>query len=225
VVYQQIPLNLRLRAEATFDNFVVIGNEPIVHSLQQANEQYVYLWGEQASGKTHLVQALCHQYWLENKSAAYIPLLDDEITEPEILLGLESMALVCIDDLQAISGKAHWETAVFNLFNSLREEGGRLLISAVAPPNMINLQLADLISRLNWGVVFQMKYLQDKDKITVLQSRAEQMGMSLTQEVAEYLLKRSPRDMASLFALLNKLDTASLTAQRRLTIPFVRQCL
>lgn len=225
MAYQQIPLNLRLRAEATFDNFIAVGNESIVHNLRQAGEQYIYLWGEQASGKTHLLQALCHQFWLENKSAAYIPLLDDEISEPEILLGLESMELVCLDDLQAISGKANWETAVFNLYNALREEGGRLLVSATTAPNLIGLQLADLTSRLNWGVVFQIMCLQDEAKVTVLQGRAEQLGLTLSREVADYLLKRSPRDMASLFALLNQLDTASLTAQRRLTIPFVRQYL
>lgn len=224
-MYQQIPLNLRLRAEATFENFVATGNESILHSLCDSQEQYIYLWGESASGKSHLLQALCHQSWLENKSAAYIPLLDEEITEPEVLQGLEGMTLVCIDDVQAISGQASWERAIFNLFNLLREQGGRLVITGNASPNNLNLQLADLTSRLNWGVVFQILCLQDEAKITVLQTHADQLGLSLSQEVAEYLLKRSPRDMASLFALLNKLDMASLTEQRRLTIPFVRQYL
>lgn len=225
LAYQQIPLNLPLRAEATFKNFVAAGNEPLLHSLNDASEQFIYFWGEAASGKTHLLQALCHQYWQENRAVAYVPLNEDEVSEPEILQGLENMELVCLDDLQTISGKQEWETAVFNLFNAIREQGGRLLISANANPNGLNLQLADLTSRLNWGVVFQIMSLQDRDKITVLQARADQLGLSLSQEVAEYLLKRSPRDMASLFALLNKLDTASLTEQRRLTIPFVRQYL
>lgn len=225
VVYQQIPLDLQLRAEATFDNFVSVGNEALLHTLRESDERYIYLWGGEASGKTHLLQALCHQAYQLDKTAAYIPLRDDDISAPEILSGLETLDLVCIDDLEMIAGQAKWEMALFNLFNLIRDKGGRLLISAGFAPNKTNIQLADLVSRLNWGVVFQIANLQDQDKIEVLQLRAGQLGLELSTEVAEYLLKRSPRDMANLFSLLGKLDTASLTEQRRLTIPFVRQYL
>ncbi len=225
MAYQQIPLNLHLRAEATFDNFVGVGNEALLHTLRVSDEHYVFMWGNTACGKTHLLQALCHQAWQQQQSAVYIPLQDDEISEPEILAGLETMDLICIDDIELIAGHENWETAMFNLFNAVREQGGRLVISSRLAPNMTKIKLVDLVSRLNWGAVFQIMNLQDGDKITVLQSRADQLGLSLSQEVAEYLLKRSPRDMASLFNLLNKLDTASLTEQRRLTIPFVRQYL
>ena len=47
----------------------------------------------------------------------------------------------------------------------------------------------------------------------------------MSNDVADYLLRRCPRDMDSLFNLLNRLDQASLAAQRRLTIPFVRDLL
>lgn len=225
VVYQQIPLALQLRAEATFANFVSAGNESLLHTLCETDERYVYLWGDEACGKTHLLQALCHQAYQRDKTAAYIPLQDDDIAEPEILTGLEMLDLVCIDDLQVIAGQSEWETALFNLFNRVRDNGGRLVIAARFAPNKILIQLADLVSRLNWGVVFQIINLQDQDKVEVLQLRARQLGLELSTEVAEYLLKRSPRDMANLFGLLGKLDMASLTEQRRLTIPFVRQYL
>ncbi|MDH5572845.1 MAG: DnaA regulatory inactivator Hda, partial [Gammaproteobacteria bacterium] len=42
---------------------------------------------------------------------------------------------------------------------------------------------------------------------------------------AKYLLKHCPRDMKSLFEMLDRLDHASLAAQRKLTIPFVRGCI
>ncbi len=225
MVYRQIPLNLQLRAEATFDNFVSAGNESLLHTLCNSDERYIYLWGGDACGKTHLLQALCHQASQLNKTAAYIPLCDDDISEPDILTGLETLDLVCIDDLHIIAAQPQWEIALFNLFNRVREKGGRLFITARVAPNKTQIQLADLVSRLNWGVVFQIINLPEQDKIEVLQLRATQLGLELTNEVAEYLLKRSPRDMANLFSLLGKLDTASLTEQRRLTIPFVRQYL
>ena len=225
VVYKQIPLNLQLRAEATFDNFVSTGNEALLHTLCASDERYVYLWADEAGGKTHLLQALCHQAHKAGKSAAFIPLLDDDISEPEIFMGLENLELVCIDDLHTIAGRPEWETALFTLFNQIRDNGGRLVISARYAPNQTKIQLADLVSRLNWGVIFQICHLQDEDKIAVLQLRAGQSGLELSKEVAEFMLKHSPRDMANLFALLARLDTASLTEQRRLTIPFVKQHL
>ena len=225
VAFQQIPLNLQLRAEATFDNFVSAGNESLIFTLCSSDEHYIYIWGEEASGRSHLLQALCHQAYQLGESAAFIPLRDDDISEPDILTGLETLDLVCIDDLQVIAGNTQWEIALFNLFNQVKETGGRLVISARCAPNQTNIKLADLVSRLNWGVVFQIANLRDQDKIEVLQLRAGQLGLELNAEVAEYMLKRSPRDMANLFGLLGKLDTASLTEQRRLTIPFVRQYL
>lgn len=225
MVYQQIPLNLQLRAEATFDNFVSKGNETLIHTLCESNEQYIYLWGEESCGKTHLLQALCHQAYQQGQTAAYIPLQDEDIAEADILTGLENLDLICIDDLQVIAGQSDWELALFNLFNRVRERGKRLVISARFAANKTGTELADLVSRLNWGVVFQITALQEQDKIAVLQLRAGQLGLQLSIDVAAYMLKRSPRDMASLFKLLGKLDTASLTEQRRLTIPFVRQYL
>jgi DnaA family protein len=87
------------------------------------------------------------------------------------------------------------------------------------------LTLPDLTSRLGWGPVFQLATLSDRDKRAALQMRARRRGLELGNEVAEYLLRRYPRDMDSLFSLLNQLDRASLVAQRRLTIPFVRELL
>jgi len=139
-----------------------------------------------------------------------------------MLEGLEQQAVVTVDDVHAIAGQAAWEEALFHLFNRLREAGNRLVVSARGAPAALNLQLPDLVSRLGWGPVFQLQPLDDDGKRAALQLRARQRGMELPDEVAWYLLRRSPRDMDSLFELLQRLDVASLAAQRRLTIPFVR---
>ena len=220
---QQLPLSLQLRANATFGNFIATGNEALVHSLRDRGEQYVYLWGPRASGKSHLLQALCHACHQDGISAAYIPLRHDDISSPEVLSGLESLDVICLDDVHTIAGNKQWETALFHLFNRVKDAGGRLVITAETAPNQLGLQLPDLVSRLNWGVVYQMEQLADEEKIRLLQQTANQAGMELPSEVAKYLLTRCTRDLASLLGLLEQLDHASLAAQRKLTIPFVRQ--
>ena len=222
-VPQQLPLSLQLRASATFDNFIAGGNQPLLHLLRDTTEQYLYLWGPEASGKSHLLQALCHEAHAQGMSAAYIPLQHEDISDPEVLSGLEALELICLDDVQAIAGQRAWELALFNLFNQVKEANRRLVIAADAAPGQLGLRLPDLVSRLNWGVVYQMVELADGQKIDLLQQRAAQVGMVLPVEVARYLLTHAARDLASLLELLERLDHASLAAQRKLTIPFVRQ--
>ncbi|HKJ77017.1 MAG TPA: DnaA/Hda family protein, partial [Gammaproteobacteria bacterium] len=85
--------------------------------------------------------------------------------------------------------------------------------------------LPDLVSRLGWGLIFHVRPLSDEQMIDALQLRARQRGLDLPADVARYLLRHYRRDMTSLASLLERLDHASLVAQRRLTIPFVKQWL
>ena len=128
--------------------------------------------------------------------------------------------------MQAVIGNAEWEVAIFDLINRVRETGRTLLImSADQSPVNLPVQLPDLASRLTWGEVYQLAPLNDKQKIDVLQKAAYQRGIELPDETANFLFKRLERDMKTLFNALEKLDQASLQAQRKLTIPFVKEIL
>jgi len=82
--------------------------------------------------------------------------------------------------------------------------------------------LRDLASRLAGGLVLTLQALTEPEQISALQLRAKLRGFDLPDETAAYMLRRLPRDMTSLYKRLDELDEASLVAQRRLTIPFVR---
>lgn len=226
---QQLPLGVRLRDDASLDNFLPGANAAVLLALKafltDPQEQMIYLWGGAGCGKSHLLQALCHQAGRLGVSAAYFPLENPQDLAPDMCQGLEHYPLVCLDDLQAIAGQPAWEQALFHLYNRVRDSGGRLLVAADRPPSELGLLLPDLVSRLAWGVVFPLQELSESDKIAALQLRARQRGLQLTAEVAVYLLRRMPRDMTALYTLLERLDQASLVAKRSLTIPFVRQVL
>jgi len=222
-VAYQLPLQIKLNDTATFGNFLDTGNRAPVAIMQAASEPYLYIWSEAVTGKSHLLQAACRE--VQQGSAIYLPLAELHNQPAQILEGLEQFALLALDDLQLIAGREDWERQLFHLYNRLREQGGRLYVSAKSPPANLNINLADLVSRLNWGPVYQLQALDDEDKINAMQQRAGQRGFELPDEVASYLLARYPRDLHSLFALLERLDFASLQAQRRLTIPFVKSHL
>ncbi|SCZ62846.1 DnaA regulatory inactivator Hda [Thiohalomonas denitrificans] len=221
----QLPLGVGLRDGATFDNFFAGPNTEVVLQLERGNEPFLFLWGGAGSGRSHLLQAACHRVSGESGGAVYLPLSKSTELAPEMLEGLETMALVTVDDLQQVAGHTGWEVGLFHLYNRARESGCRIVVAADAPPGPLGISLPDLRSRLSWGPVYQLLPLVDADKRVALQLRAHHRGMELSDEVANYILRRSPRDLHSLFSVLEHLDRASLAAQRRLTVPFVREQL
>ncbi len=225
MVHEQIPLRFTWQEGLSFTNYFSAGNKESVHALKQAacgNEQFLFLWGNTGLGKSHLLQAACQAIADDQQTVAYLPLAELVNYSCEVFEGLEQMSLVCIDDLQCIAGHDDWEEALFHLYNRMRDAGSTLLVTATSSPAALAIQLPDLQSRLAWGPVFQLQELDDIEKISALRLRAMGRGFDLPDEVAQYLIRRSPRDMSSLFALLDRLDEASLVQQRKLTIPFVR---
>lgn len=218
----QLPLGITLRDNAAFENYFSGSNGEAVFALQQCSEgkgeQFIYLWGARGTGKSHLLQAICKTAG----GAVYLPLSEKESMALEMLGGLENMDVVCIDDLDSIAGNEPWETQIFNLFNQIRESGNRLIVAGNAKPADLQIKLPDLVSRLNWGLTLHLQLLNDDDKLRALQLRAGKRGFDLPENVGRYLLKHNTRDLSSLFDLLDHLDEASLAAQRKLTIPFVK---
>ena len=225
----QLALGVTLRDAATLDNFFVAGESQLLATLRDmavlSGEQFIYLWGPRGSGKSHLAQALCHAAGSAGNSAALLPLARLRGMRPAMLEGLESQPIICVDDVDAVAGDAAWEQALFHLYNRLREHGGHLLVTASSGPRDSTLELADLRSRLAHGLVCQLPALDDSAKAMALQQRARVRGIELPDEVIAYLLKRCPRDMNSLFEMLERLDWRSLAAKRRVTLPFVRELL
>src|SRR5690625_3357021 len=132
---------------------------------------------------------------------------------------------VCVDNLEAVAGNPVWEQALFHLYNRLRDQGRCLAVAATQGPHQLPIELAALRSRLLWGVTHQLMPSDGGGKIGALRPRAHARGLVLSQDVAQYLLQRLPRDTTALFQCLETLDRASLAQQRRLTIPFVKSVL
>jgi DnaA family protein len=219
---KQLALGVRLRADAVFESFWPGLNSEIVAALRAPGTAPLWLWGARGSGKTHLLQAVCAA---AGAAAAYFPLARSVALPPEALAGFERSGVLCVDDADAVAGDMAWEKALFRLFNEAAELRTRLIFAAAAPPRQPEWRLEDWRSRAAACVVYQLRELDDAGRIEALRLRAAQRGLQLPYETSEYLLKRIPRDLPSLFEVLDQLDEASLAAQRRLTIPFIRDAL
>jgi len=226
---QQLPLEIRLADHAVFRNFLPAGNELVIHELRQAaalaTQTLLWIWGPGESGRTHLLQACIAEADERGRRSSYVP-LDRALALPAAVLdGLGELDVVGLDDIDAIAGDAAFERAVFGLFEALRQSGGRLVVSASAPPGDVPFRLPDLASRLKSGGVYRVQPLDDAGRLAALQIRANFRGFDLPDDTGRYLLNRMARGPASLFRVLDTLDRAALVAQKRLTIPFVRSVL
>jgi DnaA family protein len=225
-VSQQLPLNVTLRDGSSFANFHPGANQEAVTQVQAVAEGRVagplFIWGEPGTGKSHLLQAACRRAQEQGRDCAYLPLAAGGDLTPALFEEREEAALVCVDDVERIAGAREWQQALFALYERLRDRGGVFLAAGSANPNRLGLGMPELVTRLGAGLVYQLHPLSDADKVAALRLRARNRGLEMSEEVARYVLERYPRDMEAIFALLERLDRASLATQRRLTIPFIR---
>lgn len=222
----QLALPLKLEDYAVFASFWSPGNDELVAFLKDLADtgsgSGAWLWGSEATGKTHLLQAMCDRIGTD---AIFVPLERLAAEGPSVLDGLASRGCICLDNIDALAAEEAWEHALFDLWNQAADASALLVASAKAPPRDSGFKLSDLQSRLAKLPSFRIAPLAEHDRIHALVLRATHRGLKLPAETARFLLRRSRRDMASLYALLDRLDTEALKAQRRLTIPFVREVL
>lgn len=224
----QLPLGLRLADRAVFDTFWPQGNEQLVAHLKSvahgASAGVTWLAGSRASGKSHLLQATC-ALAPASRRCGYFPLSQLAALGPAALEGLPHLDLVCLDDVDRAAGDAQWEQALFGLYRELEESGGSLIAAAPEVPALTSWGLADLGSRFAAAAVYVLRPLDEAAQRDALMLRAKVRGFELPEDVARWLQRRYPRDMATLYQLLDTLDSAALVAQRRLTLPFIRSVL
>lgn len=233
----QLSLPIHQIDDETLDNFYAENSLALLASLRQNFEEvrqpFFYIWGGKSSGKSHLLKAVSNHYLLNGCATSYIPLEKSTYFSPAVLDNADQLDLLCLDDMQAIVGNEEWEQAIFDLFNQFREQQGLfsqgkktlLLISADRPPNQLGICREDLSSRLMWGEVHHLTEMSDEQKRIILQRKAHSKGLELSDEVVNFLLKRLDRDLQALQNKLDLLDRASLQAQRKLTLPFVKSVL
>lgn len=224
----QLPLVLRWPRRQRFEHFHVGDNAAALDAVRtlaiEPGAPWIYLHGASGSGRSHLLLAACQAATAAGRRAQYLPLaaMREHATALRGVVGSELLAL---DDLGAIGGDHEAEHALFDLYNRTRADGNALLFAADATPTQLGIALPDLRSRLGACTQFALKSLDDDERRVVLKAQAASRGIELDDSVLDWLFARYVRDLGALLDLLDRLDQASLAAQRRITVPFLRNFL
>lgn len=224
---KQIALDIGLASDPSFTNFFIGPNEAVVRQLALwANSPLdspvpTYLWGDEASGKTHLLKAVSEALRGQGASSGW---MDASMLEPPEFN--ESWSAVIMDDCHLYT--AAQQRAAFNWFvNALSTDDGHprwVVAAGNVPPADLPLR-EDLRTRLGWGHVFALQALSDAERRAVLRGEADARGVYLSDEVMDFMLTRFSRDLGSLMQLLDKLDGYALQTKRALTVPLLKSML
>ena len=223
---EQLPLPFEILADQSFDSYYAGVNLAAVQSLQSCangeGEGFILLCGSPGLGKTHLLQACCNLAHKKRRPSTYLHSQTLLTQGSKCLQMLDAVDLVCIDDLHIIAENTTLEQAFFHCFNRIRDNGKQLIITTLTTAAHSNIALPDLRTRLASGLTIKLHAPSDEDKLETLKLGALQLGFELTPQVGQYILTHYPRDVASLWRALKQFDQATLSAKKKLTIPFIK---
>lgn len=225
----QFPLQFEFQANKGFDTFYPATNADIITELHELisgqGEQHIFIYGDAGYGKSHLLQASCQLAHKNGINPFYYPFNKRRLPPLTMFDGLEQIKLVCFDDVDEIVGLLDWEQAFLNFFNQHLENNHRLILSANAHPDDLNIKLPDLKTQLMSSLALKLQPLADEESVSALICKASYMGLTISPKVGHFLLSHYASDLPSLWILLGQLDKATLSAQRKLTIPFLKQIM
>lgn len=216
---RQLLLGLRPEGVPSFDNFVVGSNGELIQRLRTlSGSEQVYLWGDDGSGRSHLLGAIAAQ--VRERGERSVNLVQAADIDDTLTLPMD--ALLLVDNVDALTPAG--QAAMFRVFIAARERRSGLVLTGPLPPLQLTLR-EDLRTRIGQMLIYEIKSLDDEEKAAALHRHAEQHGLPLDDAVVRYLLLHGRRDLPSLLSMLDRLDEISLARQRPPTLPLLRELL
>lgn len=229
VMTRQFPLDLRWPPHQRLDAFWPGPNAAAFGAVAKLVDaeamDWLYLHGGAGTGKTHLLIGACRAALEAGRQARYLSLAQLPKPRGGAIAAVAAEGLLAVDDVGVIAAEREAERALFDLYNRARAARARMLFAADVAPAGLGLVLPDLGSRLAMCVQYALRLLDDAGRRAMVRLLAGRLGLRLDDDVLDWWFARQPRDPASLVALLQRIDRASLAAQRRVTIPFLRDLL
>jgi chromosomal replication initiator protein len=217
----------------TFDTFVVGNNNNFAYAAalavaQAPGKSYnpLFLYGGVGLGKTHLLHAI-GQRAVSNKKGARVAYVSSEKFTNEYIDGIQNNQLakfrkkyrqtdvLLIDDIQFLAGKERIQEEFFHTFNALHEGHKQIVLTCDRPASEIQGLEHRLVSRFEWGLVTDLQPPDVEMRLAILQKKAQLMGVTLPEEILNFLANRIRTNVRRLEgALIRVASYASLTGKK-----------
>ena len=221
---QQLTFPWSKHNKFTFNDFFFdSSNEEIKLALK--NNEDLFLYGAEDSGKSFLLQSTCNYYASDNKSSVYIPISEAIKHGTGFIDSLEGLDLICLDDIDLIASNQEWEVGIFNLINNCLTSDCRLIFSSSMNPSSIKFDLDDLISRIKKIDHIELYSINDSNLPEAIKFVSKLRSINLGDKEINYLVTYTKRDMSDLVEIINKLDQLSMELKRKITIPLIKEII
>lgn len=203
----QLSLNLEIKHDASLSDFAGPGWVPIMDAIRQMHVglmRQMYLFGSPATGKSHLLSAICESFIEMDRSAICLSLNELVYTDVSVLSSLENFDVIAIDDLEVLQISTQWQEALFHLINRSREGQRQLIFAARKPASELPFQLTDLLSRLAQAPAYKVPDGHDiADRKALLDSIMRRRGWQFDERITSHLLSEGPHRIGAMMDVLN----------------------
>lgn len=219
---EQLPLNYPTRSAQGRDDFLVADcNRDAVAWIDLWPEwpaPFLILYGPPACGKSHLAHI-----W-EGQSQAQIVDVQS-LTEENMRATADGADAFVLDDAEYLWGHAQGETLLFHFYNICKEEGKSALLTCQPAPVSQEFAVKDLASRLRAAPAVAIRAPEDDLIAALLIKQFQDRQLQVEPRVIDYILPRIERSFAAVRAVVARIDTQSLSQQKKVTVPLVSAVL
>lgn len=221
-------LTSKLNPAYTFDNFVVGKTNEFAYAAarkvaESKNISFnpLFLYSGVGLGKTHLLHAIAQYIKQSNQDRTVVYISAEQFLYKFVNAlrykdtdafkeQFRSVDVLMIDDVQFLANKSKTQDEFFYTFNSLIESGKQIILSADKSPNDLDGIENRLKSRLNSGLVADIMPTDFNLRLGILHKKAEQIGIQLPDNVAEFLAQKISSNIRELEGSLKRIAAHSL---------------
>lgn len=207
----------------SFDNFIVGSANELAFAACQSIASFpgnkynpLLLYGGVGIGKTHLIQAVGNAILTNNPDAKVLYITTEQFVQEfvealrsrktnEFATHYRSADVLIVDDIQFIAGKEKIQEEFFHTFNSLHQANKQIIISSDRLPKDIPTLEERLLSRFAWGMSIDMQNPDFETRCAIIQIKAQANGVSLPNDVVDYLATNINTNVRELEGALNQL--------------------
>ncbi len=227
----QLNLELDIKYDASLSDFSGPGWSPIVDAVRQFHIGLIhqlYLFGENGTGKTHLLTAICESFVEMNRSAITLSLSDLLHKDTNILSSLETFDVIAIDDVDVIEGHPEWQEALFHLINRSKELQKQLIFASNKPASDMQFVLKDLTTRLSHATAFRVPDGHNvADRKQMIQSILHRKGWQFHPKIIDHLIAEGPHRIGEIMQVLTYIQPmfAHIPTRRKISNTMINDAI
>ena len=240
---EQAARSAGLNTRYTFDRFVVGNNSQLAAAASRGAADTpaklynpLFIYGDTGLGKTHLMHAVGNEI-LHRNPAAQISYVPSEQFTNEMISAIQGgrtaefrkryrqMDVLLVDDVHFLGNKEATQEEFFHTFNSLYDAHRQIVVTSDRPPQEIPGLQERLVSRFEWGLVTDIKPPDFETRVAILQKKAAEDGLSMEEEVIEFIARNRKTSVRQLEGAVIKLLAYSSLTRREMTLELAREAL